>query len=88
MLQECLISDYQRKLSMENFMEPQEGKRSQVAQRNATKTPIKPSLKDSNIPTVSWDQAAQDRAKRRQLIRKEQLSYPPLDGELRTCGFA
>ena len=56
MLQECLMSDAKRKFSMETFKKEDVLK---VAKQNATKT-LKNSLRDFNIPTESWDHAAQD----------------------------
>ena len=41
-----------------------------MAKRNATKIPLKASLKDFGIPTKSWEQAAQDRKKWGCLINK------------------
>ena len=46
----------------------QEGKRSQGGQKKRYKDTLKASLKDFNIPTESWEQAAQDRTKWRCLI--------------------
>ena len=66
MLQECRMSDYQRKVSMDNCRKETALK---AAKRNATKTPLK-LLKDFNIPTEPWEQAAQDRTKWRNLINK------------------
>ena len=40
-----------------------------------TKTPSVASLKDFNIPTESWEQIAQDRAKCRNLIRRGASEY-------------
>ena len=60
MSQECLLGGCQRKFYMENCKK----------ERNAIKTPLKASLKDFNIPTESWEQAAQDRTKWRCLINK------------------
>ena len=48
----------------------QEGKRSQGGQKKRYKDTLKASLKDFNIPTESWEQAAQDRTKWRCLINK------------------
>ena len=48
------------------YGELQEGKRSQCVQKKRYKA----SLKDFNIPTESWEQAAQDRTKWRCLINK------------------
>ena len=66
MSQECLMSGCQRKFSMENCKKESAHN---VAKRNATKT-LKASLKDFNIPTESWEQAAQDQTKWRCLINK------------------
>ena len=52
------------------FVELQEGKRSKGGKKNASKTPFKASLKDFNIPTESWKQAAHDRTKWRCPINK------------------
>ena len=52
------------------YGELQEGKRSQGGQKKRYKDTLKASLKDFNIPTESWEQAAQDRAKWRCLIYK------------------
>ena len=60
MLQEPRMSDYQRIFSMENFR-----KESTI---KAAKRTLKASLKDFNIPTESWEQAAYDRTKWRCLI--------------------
>ena len=65
MSQECLMSGCQRKFSMENCKKESAHK---VAKRN--KDTLKASLKDFNIPTESWEQAAQDRTKWRCLINK------------------
>ena len=48
----------------------QEGKRSQGGQKKRYKDTLKASLKDFNIPTESWEQAAQDRTKWHCLINK------------------
>ena len=50
--------------------ELQEGKRSQGGQKKRYKDTLKASLKEFNIPTESWEQAAQDRRKWRFLIIK------------------
>ena len=55
MLQECLMSGCQRKFYMENCKKESAHKR--------YKDTLKASLKDFNIPTESWEQAAQDRTK-------------------------
>ena len=52
------------------YGELQEGKRSQGGQKKCYKDTLKASLKDLNIPTESWEQAAQDRTKWRCLINK------------------
>ena len=52
------------------YGELQEGKRSQDGQKKRYKDTLKVSLKDLNIPTESWEQAAQDRTKWRCLINK------------------
>ena len=52
------------------YGEKQEGKRSQGGQKKRYKDTLKASLKDFNIPTESWEQAAQDRTKWRCLINK------------------
>ena len=52
------------------YGELQEGKRSQGGQKKRYKDILKASLKDFNIPTESWEQAAQDRTKWRCLINK------------------
>ena len=45
------------------YEELQEGKRSQCDQKKRYKDTLKASLKDNNIPSESWKEAAQDRAK-------------------------
>ena len=67
MSQECLMSGCQRKFCFDNCKKESAHK---VAKRNATKTPLKPRLRIFNIPTESWEQAAQDRTKWRCLITK------------------
>ena len=52
------------------YGELQEGKRSQGDQMKRYKDTLKASLKDFNIPTESWEQAAQDRTKWHCLINK------------------
>ena len=52
------------------YGELQEGKPSQCGQKKRYKDTLKASLKDFNIPTESWEQAAQDRIKWRCLINK------------------
>ena len=68
------MSGCQRKFSMENCKKESAHK---VAKRNATKKcrapykdTLKASLNDFNIPTESWEQAAQDQTKWRCLINK------------------
>ena len=50
------------------YRELQVGKRSHGGQKKRYKDTLKASLKDFNIPTESWEQNAQDRAKWRGLI--------------------
>ena len=57
------------------YGELQEGKRSQGGQKKRYKDTLKASLKDFNIPTESWEKAAQDRANWRCLIRKGADQY-------------
>ena len=52
------------------YRELQEGERSQGCQKKHYKDTLKASLKDFNIPTESWEQAAQDQTKWRCLINK------------------
>ena len=51
------------------------GKRSHGGQKKRHKDILKASLKDFNIPTESWEQIAQDRAKWRGLIRRSASEY-------------
>ena len=51
------------------------GKRSHGGQKKRYKDTLKASLKDFNIPTESWEQIAQDRAKTRGLIRRGASEY-------------
>ena len=51
------------------------GKRSHGAQKKRYKDTLKASLKDFNIPTESWEQIAQDRAKWRGLVRRGASEY-------------
>ena len=51
------------------------GKRSHGGQKKRYKDTLKASLKDFNIPTESWEQIAQDRAKWRGLIRRGASEY-------------
>ena len=53
------------------YGELQEGKRSQGGQKKRYKDTLKTSLKNFNIPTESWEQAAQDRPKWRCALTKE-----------------
>ena len=52
------------------YGELQVGNRSQGGQKKRYKDTLKAALKDFNIPTESWEQAAQDRTKMRCLISK------------------
>ena len=51
------------------------GKRSHGGQKKRYKDTLKASLKDFNIPTESWEQIAQDRAKWRDLISRGASEY-------------
>ena len=51
------------------------GKRSHGGQKKRYKDTLKASLKDFNIPKESWEQIAQDRAKRQGLIRRGPSEY-------------
>ena len=51
------------------------GTRSQGGQKKRYKDTLKASLKDFNIPTESWEQIAQDRAKWLGLIRRGASEY-------------
>ena len=53
----------------------QVGKRSHGGQKKRYKDILKASLKAFNIPTESWEQIAQDRAKWRGLIRRSAGEY-------------
>ena len=55
--------------------ELQVGKRSHGGQKKRYKDTLKASLKDFNIPTESWEQIAQDRAKWRGLVRRGAGEY-------------
>ena len=57
------------------YGELQEGKRSQGGQKKRYKDTLKVSLRDFNIPTESWEQAAQDRTKWRCLINKGAFQF-------------
>ena len=59
--------DYHRRFSMENF--------SKGGQKKRYKDTLKVLLKDFNILTESWEQAAQGPAKWRNLIRKGADQY-------------
>ena len=63
MLPECLMNVYQRKFSMENYV----GIYCHGGQKKRYKETLKASLKDLNIPKESWEQIAQDWAKRQGL---------------------
>ena len=52
------------------YGELQEGKRSQGGQKKRYKDTLKASLKDFDLPMVSWEQTAQVRSKWRGLINK------------------
>ena len=67
MSQECLMSGCQRNVTMENCKKESAYN---VAKKKRYKDTLKVSLKDFNIPTESWEQAAQDRTKWRCLINK------------------
>ena len=51
------------------------GKRSHGGQKKRYKDTLKTSLKDFTIPTESWEQITQDRAKWRGLIRRDVSKY-------------
>ena len=51
------------------------GKRSHGGQKKRYKDTLKASLKNFNIPTESWEQIAQERAKWRDLIRRGASGY-------------
>ena len=57
------------------YRELQVGKRSHGGQKKRYKDTLKASLKDFNIPTESWKQIAQDRTKRRGLIKRGAGEY-------------
>ena len=71
MLPECLMNACQSKASMEN----NKCTNASMVVRSDTRTPSKASIKDFNIPTESWEQIAQDRAKWRGLIRMGASEY-------------
>ena len=57
------------------YGEHQVGKRSHGGQKKRYKDTLKAYLKDFNIPTESWEKTAQDRTKRRGLIRRGAGEY-------------
>ena len=57
------------------YGEQEMGKRPHGGQKKCYKDTRKASLKDFNIPTESWEQIAQDRAKWRGLIRRGASEY-------------
>ena len=57
------------------YRELEMDKRSHGGQKKRYKNTLKASLKDFNIPTESWEQIAQDRAKWRGLIRRGASEY-------------
>ena len=57
------------------YRELEMGKRSHDGQKKWHKDTLKASLKDFNIPTESWEQIAQDRAKWRSLIIRGASEY-------------
>ena len=57
------------------YGELQEEKRSQGGQKKRYKDTLKASLKDFNIPTKSWEQAAHDRTTWRCLINKRASQF-------------
>ena len=72
MLTECLMNVLPKKIL---YRELQVGKRSYGDQKKRYKDTLKASLKNSNIPTESWEQIAQDRKKWRGLIRRGAGEY-------------
>ena len=58
------------------------GKRSHGGQKKRYNNTLKASLKDFNIPSESWEQIAQDQAKRRGLIRRGASEYEAKKKEL------
>ena len=66
MSQECLMSRKKKVL----YGELPEGKRPRGGHKKRYKDTLNASLKDFNIPTESWEQAAQDRTKWHCLINK------------------
>ena len=71
MLLECLMSDIQRKSSMENY------KRESALrmQKKRYKYTLNVSRKDFDIPMGSWELTAQEQSKWRGLINKEAAFY-------------
>ena len=69
------IQVYERLPKTILYGELQVGKRSHCGQKKRHKDTLKASLKDFNIPTESWEQIAQDRAKWRGLIRRGTGEY-------------
>ena len=57
------------------YGELQVGKRSHGGQKKRNKDTLKASLQDFSIPTESWEQIEQDRAKWRGLIRRGTGEY-------------
>ena len=57
------------------YGELQEGKRSQGGKKKRYKDTLKASPKDFNIPSESWEQAAQDRTKWHCLINKKATKF-------------
>ena len=57
------------------YGELEKGKRSHGGQKKRYKDTLKVSLKDFNVPTESWEQIPQDRAKWRGLIRRGAREY-------------
>ena len=66
----------EERLPTKNFCgELEMSKRSHSGQKKRYKDTLKASLKDFNIPTESWEQIAQDRAKWQGLIRRGASEY-------------
>ena len=66
MLPECLMNIFQRKSSMENYKKENTP---MVVRRNDRRTPSKPPL-NTSTNQQSWEQIAQDHAKRLGLIKR------------------
>ena len=64
------------------YGELQEGKRSQGGQKKRYKDTLKASLKDFDIPVVSWEKTAQERSKWRGLINKGAALYEKTRGPM------